>query len=84
MTLYNTLIRSNTSNVDSSQFHDWSKLILTSRMRDSAGVLYIKKKQALKQNVVYEFKCDCVMQIMYRLHVPSCPSACRGTQTFRY
>ena len=55
-------------------------------MRDSAGVLYIKKNQALKQNVVYEFKCDCAMQIIYRLHEPSPPSACRGTQTltFRY
>ena len=36
-----------------------------------------------QQNVVYEFKCD-LCDAKYRLHVPSPPSACRGTQTFRY
>ena len=36
-----------------------------------------------KQNVVYEFKCD-LCDAKYRLHVRSPPSACRGTQTFRY
>ena len=29
ITVYNTFIRSNKSNVNSSQFHDWNKLILT-------------------------------------------------------
>ena len=64
--------------------HPLQPVFTTKKVIDDLRETELKPTLVNQQNVVYEFKCDLCDVKLYRLHVPSPRSACRGTQTFRY